>query len=401
MEGLPSKAFKNVIQHIQHISNIENLKNAYPYMNDRINSSIRVLLNNSELFSVNFMDYSTANKLIYASNNILFNIRTPLDFERLVSFHNITNINFYIKERLMIEVDSITYLEHFLSSVPSYDFIDRTYRIIFRVDPKGLEYAFMFSKGYFSVINSNQIRGIIEIGVKSKFLKQEWWCTVRDILKNNIPNLNLYQVFYSSSKTVVHDNSGKKVKLDLFNVETRNKLDLGRSLIFLQKIDDSKEIYEMSDFMKHILYKGKFKDLDSNIFEGINHMTKKMMGAVLYKYGADNGLIATSNDIAYFKLWKDPFVFNAFPLSRDLIKSLRDGLDKELKKMLNDLLEEEVSLVTLITVIINLVKPIDIIPFDKILDLTLPIAKKYISDVQFDNINDFIDYNISDILSSL
>jgi len=382
LSALPDKCFESVINNLNDIIYIEKLKNIYPFLSIRINKYIKFLISirNNKDKHINFLDYNNCTNLLYASNNILFDIRTPEDLYYLNNIKYVRNINFYIVTKLKDETDSLRYLDAFVKYLTPKIFINKTFRIIFNIpnDKQKNYFAYIFDKKYFTMVNFNQYRGLTaDLTNKSKITFQK---EILNIFKTYIPSINIYQCLYSSERSSNYLNN-VNINLDLLNIDNilsnnkgkNNKLLKSNSIIIYSKIDDYSEIYNTSDIVKQLLKNGNFANFDNSLIDIPNYITVQILKLILISYGESNKILITDNDNdeVYISIWNDP-------LLNKLLRNIKKSNIEDFKDIAPDFLHNKTKLKSLCNILINFMYPVDIVPFDKIIHMKLPMETSYI-----------------------
>lgn len=370
LSRLPNKCLQIVLNNIRYIEDIEILKNTYPNLNDRINKCLRLLLSKGPLH-VNFMDYSKCLNLVYVSNNILFDIRTPEDLYHLKNFKYIHNINFYIEAVLNNEFDTIEYLAAFFKYLHLSTLSKETYKLIFSIQnntpTKYMNYAYIFDKGSFTMANFNQFKWVTK---NNKFIsKVDLQDSIMTIIKKNFPNINIYHHLYSNNQetTLLNDK--------YFDI-TNNMKD--NSLVLYTKISDNTEIYHTPDFVDKIIKNGYFSNFENNMINTPKYITIPLLKLILINYASSNNILTLDGqDKPCIKIWNDDLLKSILPLSYELIKSLDN---KNIKNIAPDILEDNVKLKSICNLLMNFMTPIDIIPFNRLTRLSLPMDATYLKD---------------------
>ena len=236
--------------------------------------------------------------------------------------------------------------------------------MIFKTDEY---YAYIIDANKFSTINLNQNR---YIDINSNIPQRSIWNNdFLSIIEKKYKNKKIYSCVYSSIEYITYLGNDV-VNFNIMEEGTRLLLNKDNNSLFIFiKTDSSEEMYKISDYkninsmqynLKDFMLTANFKYINNKIFDRINVIDRNFIYYLIEMY-----IIANN-------LYNDDRVLIDQTINKYFISPL-NRLDLNKGPFYTNLKD-------IVEYVFSLLKPIDKIEFDHIINLKLPPNKSYIKD---------------------
>lgn len=388
LDIFPDSLICMIVAQLDNIRDVLMIKRVSRRVEDIVYDST-FLLTSETLVKVKHVELINFKNLIMVSHNIQITITRPDDLKFINKMKNLEQINFNIGMFDSIK-DTLNYLDFFLNNLPNKNLSGRlstkTFRLLFTINNSGKSksYAYIFDRGYFTLANSNQLRGI---GANSfNIIYNDILDDINTIFKKYYPSEHLYICIYTPKMNkIFRDNN--VIKINPFNINSTNKL-INNSIFILHKIEGQDEIYHINDFVKEL---SKLSD------SPIPYVNYKILAILLSINVGDKDIVIYQNEKIYYKVWdcslfnkyfnKQTFIQTYDNLEKTLLKLEEEGLtSKDLKYSLleenkakvSQFLNNKVEIESLISFILVHCYPLDIVKKQELHKLVLPLKKTYL-----------------------
>ena len=303
IENLPEVSICSIISEIENVTDLINFLKEFPRV---ISSAEQIVtyLYSDKLCTIKLLDIISFKNLIISSNNVIVNITGKSeDFIMIKDYKRLKQMNFYIGT-FDDEHESLEYLDSFIMNIPKKDLHEKTFRLTFEVGKRN--YAYIIDRGYFTIANINQIRGLDNQGYYS--IISSIIFEIGTIFRKYFPKIIIYTAIYNKTKSRYYCGD-KRIQKDLFDINVTNEF-IQDSMIILVKSDTASEIYYPSEYIKRI--SEKF---------GLNteFITNKSLLLLLITYGSKYNLVKSVYDtekkkdrIEYIRIWDDKLFIKYF-----------------------------------------------------------------------------------------